>query len=315
MNLQEFLSMIPEIPLSGSLTLCRHIVTGLQTVHAAGFTHGAINTANIWMYKDKSTEIPSLVPQLFNFDFSASAKDQPADLIYTKQGNEYDAPELKDADTPQQKPFSDLIKCDIFSLGILMIYVFGGGTINASGSIDSNPQFLATAVASITASAPNEWSRDFIAEELAPALSEMLERDPARRAENLDRIDAKLNELRYIMQLSAMLEDGLFEKPQHSRGSLAAAASSVKQAVKSVFRGANGPPASAEVIDNMPTRTRGYRRWFGRDREKGKGKAIEEAVKEAGVGEVHKEGDFVMLMDDLLPKPVPRGESKITFLS
>lgn len=183
----DVLKEFPPFPTIG-LTFCKHIVESLIVVHEAGFTHGALNMSAVIMRTLVSgpSTIPKLIPQLYRFKWSVSEKSK--DPVYRKQGNEFDAPEVGRSEGEFRRPFGELLKCDVYSLGMVILQAVAGAEINKLGSFESNPAYVASAIAAV-ASVMTQHNYDAsVIEKLVKALQDMLEPDPAKRTTSLGSI-------------------------------------------------------------------------------------------------------------------------------
>ncbi|KAI8710452.1 Ankyrin [Fusarium sp. LHS14.1] len=190
-SLGEVLKTFPPFP-SISLIFCKHIVDSLIVVHEAGFTHGALNMSAVVLRTLTSGQsaISSLIPQLHNFKWSVSEKSK--DAVYRKQGNEFDAPELGQSAGEFRRPFRELLKCDVYSLGMVIVHAVAGARIKDLGSFESNPAYVSSAVAAARSSMIKENYSPSIIKKLLVGLQEMLEPEPAKRTCSLRTIHSAI---------------------------------------------------------------------------------------------------------------------------
>lgn len=186
-----FLKELPTFPSIG-LTFCKHIVEALGVVHGAGFTHGALNMSAIIIRTLTSgpSAIPKLIPQLYNFKWSVSARSQEA--IYRKQGNEFDAPEVATAAGPLKRPFEELLKCDVYSFGMVVVHAIARDEIEAVGSFESNPAYVSSVIAAAASNMAKGNIGSAARNKMVKALENMLEADPAKRTSSLEPIAAAI---------------------------------------------------------------------------------------------------------------------------
>jgi serine/threonine protein kinase len=198
-SLGEFLKTCPSFPSIG-LTFCKHVIDALSVVHGAGFTHGALNMSAVVMRTLMSgpSAIPGVIPQLYNFKWSVSERSK--DAIYRKQGSEFDAPEVASAEGPFQRPFKELLKCDMYSLGMVIVHAVAGANIRDLGNFESNPAYVSSAIAAVGSIMAKANSGSAAIKKLLQALQDMLESDPAKRTSSLEPISAAIK--------SALHDDG-----------------------------------------------------------------------------------------------------------
>jgi hypothetical protein len=65
------------------------------------------------------------------------------DVTFNKTA--FDAPEVKSKPNTNMT-FEGLKQCDIFSLGVVLLFICGNGKIDAPGSPESNPNYYDTAL-------------------------------------------------------------------------------------------------------------------------------------------------------------------------
>jgi len=186
-SLEEFLSECPPFPSIG-ITFCKHIVDGLSVVHGAGFTHGSLNMSAVIMRTIISgpSTIPKIIPQLHNF--KSSVNKNTKDPMYRKQGNEFDAPELRNENGDCRRPFNDMLNCDIFSLGMVIVHSIASRKLKDLGTFESNPSFVSSAIKEVKAVMAEAKYGSAVIKKLVQALEEMLEPDPTKRISSLEGI-------------------------------------------------------------------------------------------------------------------------------
>ncbi|GAB1312839.1 hypothetical protein MFIFM68171_03049 [Madurella fahalii] len=183
-SLGKVLKQFPPF-LSIGLGFCKHLVDSLMVVHEAGFAHGALNMSAVVLRTLVSgpSTIPMLIPQLHDFKWPVSEKSN--DPFYRKQGNEFDAPELRLSAGGLRRPFKELLKCDVYSLGMVIVHSAAGGAIKDIGSFESNPAYVTSAIAAVRSVMTKDRYKSSVVEKLLEALQQMLEPDPAKRLSNL----------------------------------------------------------------------------------------------------------------------------------
>jgi hypothetical protein len=186
--------VLEQFPTSASIGIifCKHIIEGMKVVHGAGFIHGALNMSAVIMRTilTSRSSIPSLIPQLHNFRRSVS--DKALDPFYRRQENEFDAPELRDKAHEFRRPFKELLKCDIYSLGMLIVHTIIGKDVKNLGNFESNPAYVSLALEEDEKTMAKERYSSAAKKPLLEALREMLEQDPEKRGSSLEPIYAAI---------------------------------------------------------------------------------------------------------------------------
>jgi hypothetical protein len=180
-----------SIPFSQRLQICLDIVTAVQVIHGSGFTHSCLNPKNVFILNVVGRPESPYCSQLWNFERSVSIEDEPSDQIYVRQENDFDATECRDQEQTAMT-FEELKKCDIFSLGVLLLFVCGNGEINAPGSVESNPTYYQTAAASVVFETKDDHIRRAIVDVLIPCLLGMVEEAQHSRAKDVRSISFAL---------------------------------------------------------------------------------------------------------------------------
>lgn len=190
-SMGAFLKELPPFPSIG-LTFCKHIVEALGVVHGAGFTHGALNMSAVIIRTLTSgpSAIPKLIPQLHNFKWSVSARSQEA--VYRKQGNEFDALEVATAAGPLKRPFEELLKCDMYSLGMVVAHAVARDEIEALGSFESNPAYVSSVIAAAASNMAKGNIGSAARDKMVKALEDILDPEPAKRTSSLEPIAAAI---------------------------------------------------------------------------------------------------------------------------
>jgi hypothetical protein len=88
--------------------------------------------------------------------------------------------------------FEELKKCDIFSLGALLLFIFGNGEINSPGSVESNPTYYKTAITRAIYETDDDNVKKAIADVLIPCLEGMVEESQGSRAKGVRSINFAL---------------------------------------------------------------------------------------------------------------------------
>lgn len=190
-SLGGFLQSSPSVPFSQRLQICLDIVTAVQVVHESGFAHGCLNPNNVFTLSVEGRPESSYCSQLWNFEKSVSIEDDPLDKIYVRQDNDFDATECRDQEQTAMT-FEELKKCDIFSLGALLLFIFGNGEINSPGSVESNPTYYKTAIARAIYETDDDNVKRAIADVLIPCLEGMVEESQDSRAKGVRSISFAL---------------------------------------------------------------------------------------------------------------------------
>lgn len=184
--LTEFLQSNPDLTLLQRLHLCQDTIRAVQIVHEAGYIHGHLNPANIFIVKvEKRPEIQYHC-QLWNFEKSVNENDDSSDMVYNRQETAFDAPEVK-SKPHTNMAFEGLKQCDIFSLGVVLLFICGNGKIDAPGSPESNPNYYDTALERMVeqVAEDDEGFRRSIREMILPMIGSLVKRDPAERERDL----------------------------------------------------------------------------------------------------------------------------------
>lgn len=75
-----------------------------------------------------------------------------------RQDIEFDVPETRLA-RRTFLPFEGLVRCEIYSLGVLLLFIFSDGKITAPGTVDVNPIYLQSAAKEIFLNLRDENSK------------------------------------------------------------------------------------------------------------------------------------------------------------
>jgi hypothetical protein len=190
------------------IILCHDVVAAVELLHNCGFVHGLLRPSNVLIVKLEERQGRSKLAKLWNFDDSVGPRTPPPGQVYRRQESVFDAPEIKDNETTQM-PFDSLKKCELFSLGVLILQTCGAGKFNAPGNVESNPNFLATAAANAWQDVKDEELRKFLTRTISEIVTGMTARVPEKRKVDLGGVRRKFNQCLQAIEIRRAFSDSI----------------------------------------------------------------------------------------------------------
>ena len=163
------------------LELCADVTSGLSALHRSEVVHGDVKTENVLLFTDNSQTGRRFVAKLA--DFGSIIPIAPSQVEYgryygTKPTN---APEVSEQSMEKALDASGLLKCDNYSLGLLLVNVVVGSLEEALTF--KNLEVLDIALRCISNSKFGLERKDYNA--LSRALEILLPWDPQKRTSDL----------------------------------------------------------------------------------------------------------------------------------
>lgn len=135
--LQQFLLSNSGTDLNRKLQLCVKLVEALTQIHERGFTHGCLNPKNIQIIEDSHGTLRVLI---VNFEYAAAQVGNPRSLKLHSNILAYEAPETGSVKRDFGWTFEELILCENFALGVVMLFVFRNGQTSLEYPIHEEPR-------------------------------------------------------------------------------------------------------------------------------------------------------------------------------